>query len=93
MWWEYILCFWIENFVEVNWLFFDVVGQKKGATLGNPQAMDTNSLLIDVDVQPLDDNPSTQDNKQQDVDHFFHTAVTKDVNSKSKKYCTCKLCL
>jgi hypothetical protein len=54
--------------------------------------MDAANLLIDVDVQPLDDNTSAREDKRQDVDNFFHTAVAKDVNGKSKKYCTCKLC-
>ena len=74
--------------------FLMLVGtsKKKGATLGNPQAKDADNLLIDVDVQPLDDNPSSREDKRQDVDHFFRTAITKDVNSKSKKYRACKLC-
>ena len=33
--------------------------KKKGVNLGNPQAKDANNLLIDVDLQPLDDNPFT----------------------------------
>ena len=64
----------------------------KGVTPGNPQAMDANNLLIDVDVQLLDNNPSTWEDKRQDVDNFFCSTVIKDVNGKSKKYCVCKLC-
>jgi hypothetical protein len=47
---------------------------------------------MDVDVQLIENNPSTREDKQQDVDHFFHTAVVKDVNGRSKKYRACKLC-
>ena len=57
---------------------------KKSTTLGNPQATDANGLLIDVDVQPVNDNPSTHEDKRQDVDNFFHAVVVKDVNGKSK---------
>jgi len=66
-------------------MFFDVLGKKKSRTLGNPPATDTNSLLADVDVQLVNDNPSTHEDKWQDVDNFFHAAVIKDVNGKSKK--------
>ena len=69
-----------------------VLGKKKIATLGNPQATDVDGLLVDVDVQSINDNPSTCEDKRQDVDHFFDTTVVKDVNGKSKKYRTCKLC-
>jgi hypothetical protein len=70
------------------------LGKKKTATLGNPQAVDADGLLVDVDVQQVDDNynASTCEDKRQDVDHFFRTAVVKEVNGRSKKYRTCKLC-
>ena len=61
-------------------------------TLGNPQAIHADGLLIDVDVQPVNDNSSTREDKRQDVDHFFRTAVVKEVNGKSKKYQSCKIC-
>jgi hypothetical protein len=47
---------------------------------------------MDVDVQAIDDHLPTREDKPQDVDHFFHIAVVKDVNGKSKKYRACKLC-
>ena len=48
--------------------FFDIVlGKKKGTTLGNPQATDSDGLLVDVDVQPVDDNLPTCEDRQQDV--------------------------
>ena len=62
------------------------------ATLGNPVAVDADGLLIDVDVQAIDDNMPTREDKRQDVDNFFCIAVVKDVNGKSKKYRACKLC-
>ena len=61
-------------------------------TLGNPVAVDSDGLLMDVDVQPIDDSQPTREEKRQDVDQFFCIAVVKDVNGKSKKYCTCKIC-
>ena len=74
-------------------LFGAILGKKKSATLGNPQATNTDSLLVDVDVQPAVNNslPTCED-KRQDVDHYFHAAIIKDVNGKSKKYHSCKLC-
>ena len=72
-----------------------LTGEKKSAsraTLGNPQAVDVDGLLMDVNVQPVNDNSSTREDKWQDVDHFFRTAVVKEINSKSKKYRSCKIC-
>jgi hypothetical protein len=66
------------------------LGKKKNATLGNPWAINTDGLLVDVNVQEVDDTPSTCEDKQLDMDHFFPTAVVKEVNGKSKKYRTCK---
>ena len=75
-------------------LFGAILGKKKSATLGNLQATDADSLLVDVDVQlVVNDSLPTHEDKRQDVDHYFHAAVIKDVNGKSKKYCSCKLCL
>jgi hypothetical protein len=69
-----------------------VAGKKKCATLGNPIVIDADGLLVDVDVQLVDDSPSTREDKRQDVDHFFRPAVIKVVNGKSKKYRDCKSC-
>jgi hypothetical protein len=56
-------------------------------------ATDADGLLLDVDVQRIDENPApTREDKRQDVDQFFHTAIERDVNGKSKKYRACKLC-
>ena len=74
-------------------MFFDVLGKKKSATLGNPQATDADGLLVDMNVQPVNNNPSTHEDKQQDVDNFFCATVIKDVNGKLKKHHVCKLCL
>jgi hypothetical protein len=68
--------------------FSDVFsGKKKSrATLGNPQAVDADGLLVNVDVQPIDNNSPMREDRQKDVDHFFHTAVIKEVKGKLKKY-------
>jgi hypothetical protein len=67
-------------------------GEQKRGTLGNPIAVDADGLLVDVDVQSVDDNPPTREDKRQDVDQFFYSAIIKDVKGKLKRYCTCKLC-
>lgn len=69
-----------------------ITGKKKRATLGNPVATDADGLLMDVDVQPVDDNRPTREDKRQDVDWFFHTAIVKESNGKSKKFRACKIC-
>jgi hypothetical protein len=61
-------------------------------TLSNPVAIDTDGLLMDVDVQAINDHLPMCEDKCQDVDLFFCIAVVKEVNGKSKKYCACKLC-
>ena len=72
--------------------YFDITGRNKCATLGNPAAVDTDDLLVDVNVQSINNNPPTCGDKWQDINHFFHTAVIKEVNGKLKKYYACKLC-
>ena len=72
--------------------FLMCLGKKKMATLGNPQAVDADGLLVDMDVQQVNDNPTMCEDKRQDVNQFFHPSVIKDVNGKSKKYRMCKLC-
>lgn len=69
-----------------------VSSKKKCATLGNPQAIDADGLLVDVDVQPVDDSSLMREERRQDVDHFFHAPFTKIVNGKAKKYRKCKIC-
>jgi len=70
-----------------------LTAKKKHATLGNPVDIDKDEFLLDVKVQEIHkDTPTCQD-KQHDVDHFFHPPALKDVNAKTKKYCCCKSCL
>ena len=65
--------------------FSDVLsGKKKSTTLGNPQAINVDGLLMDVDVQPVNDDSSTHEDKWQDVDNFFCMTVVKEVNGKSR---------
>ena len=82
------------EFIRVysNHFLNDHTGEKECGTLGNPTALDADGLLADLDVQSVNDNPPTREDKRQDVDQFFYTAVIKDVKGKSKKYSTCKLC-
>jgi hypothetical protein len=70
-----------------------VLGKKKSTTLGNPQAIDADGLLMYVDVQLVNDHSSACEDKWQDVDQFFCTVCVKEVNGVSKRYCMCKICL
>lgn len=47
---------------------------------------------MDVDIQKIDENGPSREDKRRDVDHFFKSPVEKSVNGKVKKYCICKLC-
>jgi hypothetical protein len=79
---------------QLNSFLSDVVsGKKKSTTLGNPQAIDADGLLMNADVQLVNDHSSTREDKRQDVDQFFRTACVKEVNGVSKRYCMCKICL
>ena len=78
---------------DCQMIIFGLGKKKKKATLGNPQAVNADGLLVDIDVQEVNDTPSMCEDKRQDVDHFFHTAIVKEVSSKSKNYHTCKSCL
>ena len=49
----------ISNIVN----FFELVSGKKGSTLGNLQVTDSNGLLVDMDVQPVNNNPSTHEDQ------------------------------
>jgi len=72
---------------------YSFTGNRKCATLGDPDDVDEDGLLIDVDVQSVDSSPAcTREDKQTDVDHFFHSAIVKIVKGKAKKYRDCKVC-
>jgi hypothetical protein len=66
--------------------------KKKRAKLGNPVEKDKDGFLMDVDVQPIDPDPPSREDKRRDVDEFFRAPALRTVNSKQKKYRTCKLC-
>jgi hypothetical protein len=60
--------------------------------LGNPADVDSDGFLVDVVVQPVNENTPAYEDKRCDIVQFFHPAVLKVVNGKTKKYSTCKLC-
>jgi hypothetical protein len=62
------------------------------AALGNPTAVGADGFLKDVDVQSVDDNRLSCEDKRRDVDHFFFAPVVTEIKGKLKKYRTCKIC-
>jgi hypothetical protein len=62
------------------------------ASLGNPTDVDSDGLLTDIVVQPVDDVTPTLEDKRRDIDQFFHPPVLNVVNGRTKKYSCCKLC-
>ena len=73
----------------------NIIAKQMQASLGNLKEVDDEGLLMDIDVQPIDEDVSLAscEDKRRDVDHFFQSRVEKTVNGKIKKYCNCKLCL
>ena len=61
-------------------------------SLGNPKDVDDKGLLVDVNVQPVDEDAPSCEEKRRDIDRFFLPPVEKAINGKMKKYCSCKLC-
>jgi hypothetical protein len=55
--------------------------------------VDSDRLLADVNVQPIDDVGQSRKDKRRDINEFFHPAVVKVIQGVAKKYSTCKLCL
>ncbi|KAG6863128.1 hypothetical protein C0993_012772 [Termitomyces sp. T159_Od127] len=69
-----------------------VPSKKPRVSLGNPTAVGDNGLLADIDVQTINDEKATREDKRRDIDQFFHQPITKEVGGKEKKYCICKVC-
>jgi hypothetical protein len=69
-----------------------IIAKKKHGSLGNPLAVDEEGLLLDVEVQMVDKDPPTREDKRRDVDQFFHPPVDKEIDGKIKKMCLCKVC-
>ena len=61
-------------------------------SLGNLKDVDNEGLLVDVNVQPIDVDVPSREDKRRDIDQFFQPPVEKTINGKMKKYCGCKLC-
>jgi hypothetical protein len=75
-----------------NFVLNIIIAKRTHASLGNPKEVDDEGLLMDVDVQPIDKDAPSREDKRRDVDHFFQSAIEKIINGKAKKYCKCKLC-
>jgi hypothetical protein len=77
---------------------YGYVVAKHSATLGNPDTVNAEGFLADIDVQSIDDNDSPGDaDRTQDVKVFFHPAFLKEITGKDGKvkkkcYHKCKLC-
>ena len=72
---------------------------KNNATLGNPDAVNAEGFLVDINVQSVAEDHAPGDvDKTQDVKEFFHPVFAKEVTGKDGKgkkklYRKCKLCL
>jgi hypothetical protein len=82
------------DFKKIPHSCLNIVADKKArASLGNPAEINSDGFLMDMVVQPVDEDTPTHEDKRRDINQFFHPAVLKDVNGKMKKYSSCKLCL
>ena len=69
------------------------IGKTNSTSLGNPDAVDADGLLMDVDVQPItENNTKSREDRTQDIKEFFHPTFEKTVQGKSKKFRKCKKC-
>jgi hypothetical protein len=69
-------------------------GLKQHTILDNPDAVDSDGFLQDIDVQSIvEDNIKSCDDPTLDIKEFFHPYFDKTINGKSKKYRKCKKCL
>ena len=75
-----------------NFILNIVIAKRPHGTLGNPKEVDNEGFLMDVNIQTIDEDVPSREDKRRDVDHFFKSPVEKSVNGKVKKYCICKLC-
>ena len=85
--------------VEILFLIIDIDLAKKNMISGNPDAIDAEGFLADIDVQSIDEDKGPADiDRTQDVKEFFHKPFTKEVTGKDGKkrlklYHKCKHCL
>ena len=81
-------------FQNIPLSFLNHLAAKKVRTaLGNPEDVDDEGLLADVDVQSIQDVASTsREDKRRDIVHFFSAPFSKVVDGNMKTYCTCKFC-
>lgn len=70
-----------------------LLAKRKCAKLGNPVEKDKDGFLMDINVQLVDLDPPSREDKHHDIDAFFRAPALRNVNGKQKKYWTCKLCL
>ena len=86
-------CTYILPLGDVLFLLTIVIAKKIHASLGNPVALNSEGFLTDIDIQSLDEDSLTWEDKWHDINHYFSAPVVMMVNGKTKKYCSCKICL
>lgn len=78
--------------IKARSFLMGLAAKKTRASLGNPVDIDDEGLLADIEVQPIDDIVPTREDKRRDINEFFKLPVSKVVDGKEKKYCSCKRC-
>jgi len=70
-----------------------ITEKKIRASLGNPQQVDEDGFLADIQVQPIN-KKHTRKEKTTDIEKFFYPAVVEGINSNGepKSRRGCKLC-
>jgi hypothetical protein len=81
---------------DIFWIIYirSLAKKPRQSALSEPEAIDEDGILVDVEVQSVADSGSTREGKTADLDHFFENAYEcEGANGKVKKHRTCKVCV
>jgi hypothetical protein len=60
----------------------------------DPEAVDEDGILLDVEVQSVDGSVPTREGRTADIDQFFGEAFDRaGANGKVKRHRKCKICV
>jgi hypothetical protein len=68
--------------------------QRRSTAASEPEALDKDGILVDIDVQSVADSGSTREGRTADIDQFFGNPYDcAGANGKVKKHRKCKICM
>jgi hypothetical protein len=67
---------------------------RQSVATSEPEALDEDGILVDIDVQSVGDSGSTREGKTVDIDQFFGNPYDcTGASGKVKKHRKCKICM